>query len=173
MPVPQPRDNELLVRIHAASVNPVDYKIRCGAVPWVNKEMLPITLGRDLSGTVESGSVPLKRGEAVYALLGGIDRGSYAEYEGHDGCRGSLLAIRRCSMPAILKKTACPALAGTQFDNHGTCLTLRIPPDVGIRARDAAEVRHTQRRTSFVLVRRTQVQPVSLQMRSSPAPGAP
>ena len=34
------------------------------------------------------------------------------------------------------------------------------------------EVRHSQRRTSLVLVTRRQVQPVSLQTRSSPAPGA-
>src|SRR5258708_36772416 len=55
VPVPQPRENELLVRIHAASVNPVDYKIRRGTVPWVTREMLPITLGRDLSGPIERG----------------------------------------------------------------------------------------------------------------------
>ena len=83
VPVPQPRENELLVRIHAASVNPVDYKIRRGTVPWVTHEMLPITLGRDLSGTIESGGAGVdafRLGEAVYAMLGGIDRGSYAEY---------------------------------------------------------------------------------------------
>lgn len=49
----------------------------------VTREMLPITLGRDLSGTVESsgpGVDAFRPGDAVYALLGGIDRGSYAEY---------------------------------------------------------------------------------------------
>jgi NADPH:quinone reductase-like Zn-dependent oxidoreductase len=73
----------MLVRIRAASVNPVDYKIRNGTVPWVTREMLPITLGRDLSGTVESagaGAAGFGQGDAVYAMLGGIDRGSYAEY---------------------------------------------------------------------------------------------
>jgi hypothetical protein len=39
--------------------------------------------------------------------------------------------------------------------------------------RDMGEVRHGQRRTSLVLVMRTQAQPVSLQTRSSPDPGAP
>src|SRR5579883_3140003 len=39
--------------------------------------------------------------------------------------------------------------------------------------RDMGEVRHGQRRTSSVLAARRQVQPVSLQTRSSPAPGAP
>jgi NADPH:quinone reductase-like Zn-dependent oxidoreductase len=83
VPVPQPRENELVVRIHAASVNPVDYKIRRGTVPWFTREMLPITLGRDLSGTIENGGTGVdafRRGEAVYAMLGSLDRGSYAEY---------------------------------------------------------------------------------------------
>jgi NADPH:quinone reductase-like Zn-dependent oxidoreductase len=82
VPIPQPGEDELLVRIRAASVNPVDYKIRRG-IPWVNREMLPITLGRDLSGTVESASAGIDLfddGDTVYAMLGGIDRGSYAEY---------------------------------------------------------------------------------------------
>jgi NADPH:quinone reductase-like Zn-dependent oxidoreductase len=81
--IPQPAEGELLVRIHAASVNPVDYKIRRGTVPWVSREMLPMTLGRDLSGTVESAGAGVDTfgdGDAVYAMLGGIDRGSYAEY---------------------------------------------------------------------------------------------
>jgi NADPH:quinone reductase-like Zn-dependent oxidoreductase len=81
VPIPQPGADELLVRIRAASVNPVDYKIRRGAVPWVTPEMLPIILGRDLSGTVEGAGVgAFGQGEAVYAMLGGIDRGSYAQY---------------------------------------------------------------------------------------------
>jgi NADPH:quinone reductase-like Zn-dependent oxidoreductase len=81
VPIPQPGADELLVRIRAAGVNPVDYKIRRGAVPWVTPEMLPIILGRDLSGTVEGAGVgAFGQGEAVYAMLGGIDRGSYAQY---------------------------------------------------------------------------------------------
>jgi NADPH:quinone reductase-like Zn-dependent oxidoreductase len=45
--------------------------------------MLPLQLGRDLSGTVESVGAQVAafgEGEAVYAMLGDIDRGSYAEY---------------------------------------------------------------------------------------------
>jgi NADPH:quinone reductase-like Zn-dependent oxidoreductase len=45
--------------------------------------MLPITLGRDLSGTVESsgtGVDAFRKGDTIYASLGGIDRGSHAEY---------------------------------------------------------------------------------------------
>ncbi len=45
--VPQPRDDEVLVRVAAAGANPVDYKIREGNYPLVEKDDLPITLGRD------------------------------------------------------------------------------------------------------------------------------
>jgi NADPH:quinone reductase-like Zn-dependent oxidoreductase len=83
VPIPQPGTGELLVHISTASVNPVDYKIHRGTVPWVSREMLPITLGRDLSGTVEGIGAQVDvfgEGESVYAMLGSIDRGSYAEY---------------------------------------------------------------------------------------------
>ena len=82
LPVPQPRDDELLLRVHAASVNPVDYKIRQGKFPPITREKLPITLGRDASGTVEScgsGVRTFRQGDALYVLVS-IDRGSYPEY---------------------------------------------------------------------------------------------
>jgi len=82
VPVPEPKDDEILVRVHAASVNPVDYKTRKGAFPAIGREQLPATLGRDLSGTVERcgpGVRGCERGDEVYALLG-ADRGAFAEY---------------------------------------------------------------------------------------------
>ena len=83
VPVPRPGENELLVRIHAASVNPIDYKIRRGAVPAITPDMLPITLGRDGSGTIGAigpGMNAFRLSEFVYALLGGPNRGSHVEY---------------------------------------------------------------------------------------------
>jgi NADPH:quinone reductase-like Zn-dependent oxidoreductase len=82
LPLPQPKDDEVLVRIHAASVNPVDFKTREGKYPMVKREDLPITLGRDFSGEIESYGTRaegLRKGDAVFALLG-RDRGAYAQY---------------------------------------------------------------------------------------------
>src|SRR6202012_5154356 len=45
--------SQVLVRVRAASVNPVDFKIRSGKYPAVKEDRLPYTLGRDVSGTVE------------------------------------------------------------------------------------------------------------------------
>jgi NADPH:quinone reductase-like Zn-dependent oxidoreductase len=80
--IPVPHDDEILVRIRAASINPVDYKIRSSKYPSVKDGDLPIVLGRDFSGTVESIGAAVHTidpNEAVFGLLG-RERGSYAEY---------------------------------------------------------------------------------------------
>jgi len=82
LPVAEPGQNELRLRVHAASVNPVDYKTRQGKYPAVKSDKLPYVLGRDVSGTVETcgpGMTDWRPGDEVYAMLG-IDRGSYAEH---------------------------------------------------------------------------------------------
>lgn len=51
--VPSPTSAECLVKVGAASVNPVDYKIRQGKFPKITQRDLPIILGRDVCGTVQ------------------------------------------------------------------------------------------------------------------------
>ena len=81
--VPQPQDDEVLVRVAAASVNPVDYKIREGKYPAVQEDDLPIILGRDLAGTIEAvgtrAHYMLSKGEPVFAFIG-QDRGAQSDY---------------------------------------------------------------------------------------------
>jgi NADPH:quinone reductase-like Zn-dependent oxidoreductase len=79
IPVPEPKDDEILVKVDAASVNPVDYKIRSGH--YSQAAGLPFVLGRDLAGSIEAlgPSAKGEKGELVFALLG-PGRGSYAEY---------------------------------------------------------------------------------------------
>ena len=54
LPIPTPRPNEILLKVKAASVNPVDWKIREGRYPAVKSDKLPYVLGRDVSGVVEA-----------------------------------------------------------------------------------------------------------------------
>jgi NADPH:quinone reductase-like Zn-dependent oxidoreductase len=80
--VPEPGPDEMLVRVHAASVNPVDYKIRKGGYKLVGEDRLPLIPGRDLAGIVErtgAGVSSFHPGDAIFAMLG-FDRGSFAEY---------------------------------------------------------------------------------------------
>jgi|SRR5690348_13715428 len=82
LPVPQFAGDEILLRVRAASVNPVDFKTRQGRFPPVGREQLPVTLGRDVSGVVEgvgSRVRGIKHGDEIYAMLG-PDRGAFAEY---------------------------------------------------------------------------------------------
>jgi NADPH:quinone reductase-like Zn-dependent oxidoreductase len=81
LPIPAPGPGEVLIRVEAAGVNPVDYKIRSGEFKPVGLQT-PLTLGRDVSGVVQqtgSGVQHLDAGDAVYAMLD-RDHGSYAEY---------------------------------------------------------------------------------------------
>lgn len=80
--IPQPKDDEVLIKVHAASINPIDYKIRAGKFPPVKQQQLPKVLGRDVSGTVERCGRAVhnfSQGDAVYAMLDG-GSGGYAEY---------------------------------------------------------------------------------------------
>ena len=52
IPVPKPDEGELLVKVAAAGVNPVDFKIRSGKYPAVKQDKLPFVMGRDVAGTV-------------------------------------------------------------------------------------------------------------------------
>ena len=52
MPDPELRDDDVLVQIHAASVNPVDFKIRDGKFKLILPYRLPFILGNDLAGVV-------------------------------------------------------------------------------------------------------------------------
>jgi NADPH:quinone reductase-like Zn-dependent oxidoreductase len=80
--VPEPQAGEVLVQVYAASVNPVDWKIREGRYPAVKADKLPYVMGRDVSGVVTASgggdSLP-KIGDAVFGMLG-IERGGYAEH---------------------------------------------------------------------------------------------
>jgi NADPH:quinone reductase-like Zn-dependent oxidoreductase len=73
---------EMLVRVQAASVNPVDYKTREGKFPPIPAEKLPITPGRDIYGEVVSSCDATNGfavGDKVFAMLG-MFHGGYAEY---------------------------------------------------------------------------------------------
>ena len=83
VPRPTPKSDELLVQVHAASVNPIDNMIPTGIFKAVVKFQLPATLGSDLAGVVvELGSrvTRFKVGDAVFANIFDQGTGSIAEF---------------------------------------------------------------------------------------------
>jgi NADPH:quinone reductase-like Zn-dependent oxidoreductase len=76
---PSTDGGKLRIRVAAASVNPVDYKIRRGGYPGVSDADLPITLGKDLAGAVEIAAGEFKVGDEVYAHVTWPD-GAYVDY---------------------------------------------------------------------------------------------
>lgn len=98
---------EVLVRIIASGVNPIDYKIRTGAAKYAMPE-LPAIIGTDLAGIVEQvgeGVTAFKAGDEVYGLTGGVRGlpGTLAEYAAVDA---KLIAIK----PKNLSMRAAAAL---------------------------------------------------------------
>jgi len=82
---PRPRiaEDDLLVRVHAAGVNPVDWKIREGRLQQFLQHKLPLVLGWDFSGVVEevgSAVEGFKPGDEVYARPDIRRDGAYAEF---------------------------------------------------------------------------------------------
>jgi NADPH:quinone reductase-like Zn-dependent oxidoreductase len=80
---PRPADDEVLIRVRAASVNPVDWKIREGSLQAFLPLQLPITLGCDLAGTIEevgSKVKTLKAGDQIFGYVSLTRNGAYAEY---------------------------------------------------------------------------------------------
>lgn len=82
-PMPEPGPDDVRVRVHAAAVNPVDWKIRAGYLAAMVPHQMPLTLGWDVSGVVDQlgANVPhLAVGDAVYSRPDIARNGSYAEY---------------------------------------------------------------------------------------------
>jgi NADPH:quinone reductase-like Zn-dependent oxidoreductase len=80
MPVPGP--DELLVKVSAASINPIDWKYRQGHIPNM-KRTFPTIIGWDVSGVVvETGRLVTQftKGDPIFARIETTESGAYAEY---------------------------------------------------------------------------------------------
>ncbi|MGH7650550.1 MAG: NADP-dependent oxidoreductase [Gemmatimonadaceae bacterium] len=81
--MPRMGATDLLVQVHAASVNPLDIKTRGGDVKLLLKYRFPLVLGNDLAGVVADvgpNVTRFKKGDAVYARLDKDRIGAFAEF---------------------------------------------------------------------------------------------
>lgn len=106
--VPVPGPGEVLVRIHASGVNPIDYKIREGSATYATPA-LPAVLGTDMAGEIIQVGEKVKdfrEGDEVYGLTGGVRglQGSLAEYAAVD----ARLIARKPSNLSMREAAALP-----------------------------------------------------------------
>src|SRR5213596_123514 len=82
-PKPEPKDDEIRVRVMAAGVNPVDSYVRQGMFAKRGLDNRPAIIGYDIAGVVEKTGADIKKfkaGDAVYSYLSIMRGGAYAEF---------------------------------------------------------------------------------------------
>ena len=116
IPVPVPGPGEVLVRIVASSVNPLDTKIHAGVAEQA-RHPLPAILGIDLAGSVEavgSAVTDFRPGDEVYGMAGGVGglQGTLAEYAAVDA---DLLAVKPANL-SMREAAALPSVVITAWE---------------------------------------------------------
>jgi NADPH:quinone reductase-like Zn-dependent oxidoreductase len=116
-PIPEPKAGELLVRVKAAAVNPVDVWVREGRLKELLGHELPLVLGWDASGVIEAvgeGVSKFDVGDAVFARPRTARQGTYAEYavihEGEAAFKPQTLDHIRAAAVPLAALTAWQAL---------------------------------------------------------------
>lgn len=77
---PEPQPNEVLIRVQAAGVNPLDWKIRAGFMKEIFPMPLPFTPGMDVAGTVEAIGADVQAFQVGQAVYGELKMGAYAQF---------------------------------------------------------------------------------------------
>ncbi|MEK3995045.1 NADP-dependent oxidoreductase [Psychrobacillus sp. FSL K6-2365] len=83
IPKPTPKEKQVIVKLHATSINPIDWKLREGYLKAMMPFEFPIILGWDVAGMVEEVGEHVqdfKVGDRVFARPETTNRGTYAEY---------------------------------------------------------------------------------------------
>jgi len=107
LPAPQPADTDLLVRVHASSVNPVDAAITAGALREMMEHEFPVMLGRDYAGVVEEVGSGVSRyavGDEVFGFV------LHANPTVHDGSWAELIELPEDN--CVARRPANMELAG-------------------------------------------------------------
>lgn len=124
---PLPGPNEVLVRIKASAVNPLDLKIRAGQAAHA-RQPLPAILGIDLAGVVEAVGSEVRhfrQGDEVYGMTGGVGGvpGSPAEFAAVDADllanKPASLTIREAASLPLIFITAWEGLVDRAKIHHG------------------------------------------------------
>ncbi len=114
LPEPEPQAGDLLVDMRAASINPVDFKIRDGGVTVLVKDRFPLVLGGDLSGVVTkigAGVTEFAVGDEVFARLRKDRIGTFAERALVDAS----VAVKKPASLSFAEAASIPLVGLTSF----------------------------------------------------------
>ena len=115
---PEPSHNQVLIKVHACGVNPLDIKIRAGEAAHA-KQPLPQVLGLDMAGVVEAvgaGVTAFRPGDEVYGMVGGVGglQGTLAEFVAADAAllahKPKTLTMRQAAALPLVTITAWEGL---------------------------------------------------------------
>lgn len=115
IPMPEPSQGQVRVRIAASGLNPLDTKIRAGSAAHA-KHPLPLVLGIDMAGVVDAvgpGVTSFHVGDEVYGMTGGVGgiQGSLAQYAAVDA---DLLAMKPANL-SMRESAALPLAFITSY----------------------------------------------------------
>ncbi|GAB3467751.1 NADP-dependent oxidoreductase [Massilia terrae] len=117
VPVPEPAPRQLLVRVHAAGLNPVDFKTRRGDLRVVQRYPLPVVLGNELAGEVVACGAQVRRynvGDRIFARVDKSRMGAFAEFaiveEDHAAAMPATLDFATAAAVPLAGLTALQAL---------------------------------------------------------------
>lgn len=118
VPVPRIGDDQVLIRVAAAGVNPVDWKIRNGMLRWLRPARFPLVLGFDVAGVVvhvgpKAAQRGWKTGDEVIAFLDSSLGGGYAQF----AAAGASVVARRPRWSSADQAAAIPLAATTAWQS--------------------------------------------------------
>jgi NADPH:quinone reductase-like Zn-dependent oxidoreductase len=152
VPRPEPKDDDVLVHVIAAGVNPVDAYARQGKVSSRGSDKRPMIIGYDIAGVVEKAGAKItkfKAGDAVYAYLPIMRGGGYAEFaiakEGEMALKPKNIDFEKAAAVPLAATTAWQALIDeAKIDKGQTVLIHGGSGGVGSFAVQIAKARGTK-----------------------------
>jgi NADPH:quinone reductase len=158
VPRPQIAPNQVLVKIAASGVNPLDTKIRAGKAGHA-QQPLPAVLGLDMAGTVQevaSGITSFRPGDEVYGMVGGVGglQGTLAEFVAADADllahKPKSLTMREAAALPLVTITAWEGLVDRAKVHDGQ--TVLIHAGAGGVGHIAIQIAHAYGATVFATV---------------------
>ncbi len=125
-PRPEPKEDEVLIKVMAAGINPVDASIRAGHMRRFTGEKLPLIPGMDVAGVIEKAGAKVtkfKVGDPVYAYLSFEEQGGYAEFavakESETALKPAEITYEGAAAVPLAATTAWEALVDTAKLDRG------------------------------------------------------